>query len=144
MIIQSTPLNRVTLVLGCFDPIKRRTQLTETLLLLVISNVMNQFYLLHILVMSSLFNSTLLVYWNNLLVDLAQDLHNTTEFLSSYRCISPKIFRFSLINKTFRLNWENFVPIKRSLSQLTEIFSINLYGDDLVPGEVSQLSGVGM
>ena len=41
---------------------------------------------------------------------------------------------------TFRLNWENFVPIKRSLSQLTEIFSINLYRDDLVPGEVSQLS----
>ena len=91
--------------------------------------------------MSSLFNSTLLVYWDNILVDLAEDL-NTTEFLSSYRCISPKIFEFSLINKTFRLNWENFVPIKRSLSQLTEIFSINLYRDDLVPGEVSQLSGV--
>ena len=58
----------------------------------------------HILVMSSLLNSTLLVYWDTILVDLAQDLHNTTEFLSSYRCISPKIFDFSLINKTFRLN----------------------------------------
>ena len=41
---------------------------------------MSQFYLLHILVMSCLFNSTLLIYWDNILVDLAQDLHNTTEF----------------------------------------------------------------
>ena len=32
---------------------------------------------------------------------LAQDLHNTTEFLSSYRCISPKIFEFSLIKPSF-------------------------------------------
>ena len=71
---------------------------------MVISKGMSQFYLLHILVMSSLFNSTLLVYWDNILVDLAQNLHNTTEFLSLYRCISPKIFEFSLINMTFRLN----------------------------------------
>ena len=54
--------------------------------------------------MSNLLNSTLLVYWDNILVDLARNLQNTTEFLSSYRYISPKIFEFSLINKTFRLN----------------------------------------
>ena len=35
-----------------------------------------------------------------------------------------------------------FVPIKRSLSRLTEKFSINFYGDDSVPGDLSQLSGV--
>ena len=29
--------------------------------------------------MSSLFNSTLLVYWDNILVGLAQDLHNTVD-----------------------------------------------------------------
>ena len=69
---------------------------------MVISNGMSQFFLLHILVMSSLFNSTLLVYWDNIPVDLAQDLHNTTKFLSSYRYISTKIFEFSLINKTFQ------------------------------------------
>ena len=34
-----------------------------------------------------------------------------------------------------------FVPIKRSLSRLTENFSINFYGDDSVPGDLSQLSG---
>ena len=44
------------------------------------------------LVMSNLLNSTLLVYWDSILVDLAQVLHNTTGILSSYRCISPKIF----------------------------------------------------
>ena len=49
-----------------------------------ISNGMSQLYLLHILVMSSLFISTLLAIWDNILVDLAQDLHNTTEFLSLY------------------------------------------------------------
>ena len=49
---------------------------------MVIGKVMSQFYLLHILVMSSLFNSTLLVYWDNILVDLAQDLRTTTEFLT--------------------------------------------------------------
>ena len=49
--------------------------------------------------------------------------------------------RIFLIYKTFRLNWENFVLNKRSLSQLTEIFTISLYGDDLVPGEESQLRG---
>ena len=73
--IQSTPLNRVTLVPGCFDPIKRRTQLTENLLLMVINKGMSQVYLLHILVMSSLLNSMLLVYRDNILVDLAQVLH---------------------------------------------------------------------
>ena len=50
---------------------------------MVISNGVSQFYLLHILVMSSSYNSKLLVYWDNILVDLAQDLHNTTEFLCS-------------------------------------------------------------
>ena len=40
--IQSTPLNRVTLVPGCFDPIKRRTQLTENSLQMVISKGMSQ------------------------------------------------------------------------------------------------------
>ena len=73
--------------------------------------------------MNNLLNSTLLVYWDNILVDLAV-LHNTTEFLSSYRCISPKIFQFSLINKTFRLNWENFDPIDRKLSQLLLLTNI--------------------
>ena len=43
---------------------------------------MSQVYLLHILVMSSLYNSTLLVYWDNILADLAEDLQNTPEFLS--------------------------------------------------------------
>ena len=36
----------------------------------------------------------------------------------------------------------NFVPNKRNLSRLTEIFSINLKGNDSVPGDLSQLSGV--
>ena len=71
---------------------------------MVISMGLSQVYLLHILVMSSLFNSTLLVYWDNILVDLAQDLQNTTEFLFSYRCITTKLFEFSLFNKTFLLN----------------------------------------
>ena len=31
-----------------------------------------------------------------------------------------EIFEFSLIDKTFRLNWENFDPINRKLTQLTE------------------------
>ena len=34
-----------------------------------------------------------------------------------------------------------FVPIKRSLSRLTENFSINFHRDDSVPGDFSQLSG---
>ena len=65
---------------------------------MVINNGMSKFYFLHILVMSSLFNSTLFVYWDNILVDLAQDLHNTTEFLSHIVYFS-EIFEFSLINK---------------------------------------------
>ena len=60
-------------------------------------------------------------------MDLSQDLHNTTEFC-------PHI-------DVFHRKYSNFVQIKRSLSQLTEICSTNLYGDDFVPGEVSQLSG---
>ena len=36
------------------------------------SNGMSQFYLLHILVMSNLLNSTLLVYWDNIPMELAQ------------------------------------------------------------------------
>ena len=50
--------------------------------------------------MSYLLNSTLLVDWDNILVDLA--LHNITKFLSLP--LSPKIFEFSLITKIFRLN----------------------------------------
>ena len=94
---------------------------------------MSRFYLLHILVMSSLLNSTLLVYWDNILVDLAQYLRNTTEYLFSYRNISLKIFEFSLINKTFCLNWENLVPIKRSSPQLTETFIINCM--EMIPSQ---------
>ena len=70
--------------------------------------------------MSRLFNSTLIVYRDNIVMDLAQVLDNTTECLSTYRYISPKIFELSLINKTFRLNWDNFGPINRKLTQLTE------------------------
>ena len=39
--IQPTPINWVTLVPGCFDPIKRRTQLTENYLLMVLATVWN-------------------------------------------------------------------------------------------------------
>ena len=42
---------------------------------MVINKGMSQVYLLHILVMSSLLNSMLLVYRDNILVDLAQVLH---------------------------------------------------------------------
>ena len=80
---------------------------------MVISKALSQFYQLYILEMSSLLNSTLLVYWDNILVDLARVLQNTTEFLSSY--IPPKIFEFSLINKTFRLIWENLDPITENI-----------------------------
>ena len=52
-------------------PIKRSSQLNENSLLMVISNSMSQFFLLHIPVMSSLFNSTLLVYWDKILVDFS-------------------------------------------------------------------------
>ena len=38
------------------------------------------------------------------------------------------------------LNWDTSVP--GILSRLTENFSINFYGDDSVPGDLSQLSGV--
>ena len=62
---------------------------------MVINNGMSKFYFLHILVMSSLFNSTLFVYWDNILVDLAQDLHNTTEFLYSYSVFQRNIRIFS-------------------------------------------------
>ena len=89
MEIQSTPLNRVNLVPGCFDSIKRRTQLTENSVQTVISKGMSLFQYLHIPVMSSLLNSTV-IYLDRFLVDLAEIFYNTTEFLSSNRCISPK------------------------------------------------------
>ena len=56
---------------------------------------MSRFYLLHNLVKSSLFNSTLLIYWDNILVDLAQDLHNTTEILSHIDVLTENIRIFS-------------------------------------------------
>ena len=55
------------------------------------------------------------------------------------RCISPKIFEFSLIKDTFRLNWENFDPINRKLTQLTEI-CISSNGMTSLQEEMTQLS----
>ena len=61
--VYQTPFYRVTLVSGSFNPIKLRTQLTENLLLMVISQGMSQLYQMGILVMSSVLSSELLVYW---------------------------------------------------------------------------------
>ena len=61
--------------------------------------------------------------------------------------LNPLIFLFSDnfgcegILYGFFTRLVEFVPIKRSLSRITENFSINFYGDDSVPGDLSQLSG---
>ena len=50
-------------------------------------------------------------------------------------------FEFSLINKTFRPNWESFDPINRKLTQLTKIFCISSIGMISFLEEMTQLSG---